>query len=232
MVTAAELRELEAEKLRADVAMAKAQASKFRAQGTYTRRKDAMLKQEQDDLNATAYEQRILEFTREVTEESVAEAISSLGEWRVKSKADITIRITSPGGDTVWGLALYDYVLALRAERIKVVTVALGWAASMSGILLQAGTKRYVAPNMHMLIHNIAATGLPDYIKLPDLEDDMKFMKSLEERGDNILAERSTLSVEEIRKRMARKNWWINAEDAVRLGFADDFWPPKKGRRK
>lgn len=229
MVSAAELRELEAERIRAEIAARKAQASKFRAEGTYLRRKDAKLKLDQEDIDASTYEQRILEYTKEVTEESVDEAITILSEWRARGKDSITIRITSPGGSSIHGFALYDYILSLRSEGIKVDTVALGWAASMAGILLQAGTKRYIALNAHMLIHEVAVDGLP-WMKLNELKDELELLDSIQSRIATILAERSTLSVAEVSKRMKRKDWWLDAEKVVELGFADGLWPPKTKR--
>src|SRR3990170_8550956 len=99
MATPAELRELEAERIRAEIAVRKAEASKFRAEGTYLRRKDAILKQEQDLEDASVYEQRILEFNGEVNEDSVKEAITTLSEWRARGEKSITIRLLCQGGD-------------------------------------------------------------------------------------------------------------------------------------
>lgn len=230
MMTVNELRELQAEEIRAKISAQKALATKLRAEGTYTRRKDSVLAQEIREYEASTYEQRILEFSKEITEESVNETITTLSEWRSLKAKEITFRIVSPGGECIAGFALYDYILSLRSEGIVVNTVALGWAASMSGILLQAGTKRYIAPNAHILIHNLTVQ-LPD-LKLPDIEDEIVFIKMLEKRGTEILAERSKLSLEEIEERMERKNWWFGAQEAVKLGFADSLWPPKRRGKK
>lgn len=230
MVSAAELKELEAEHLRAEIAVRKMEAAKFRAEGSYLRRKESRLKLEQEEAEASLYEQRIYEFSKEVREKSVDEAITTLSEWRARNKNDIVLRLSTAGGDCIAGFALYDYILALRAENIKVYTVALGWAASMGGILLQAGTKRYIAPNAHMLIHGISTSWVRG--KIPEVEDWMVFISMLEQRGITVLAERSTLPEAEIAKRMSRKDWWLGADEVVELGFADDLWPPKRGLPK
>ena len=229
MVNQSQLDELQVEKIKAEIESQKALASKLRAEGTFIRRKDAILKQEKEESDTTVYEQRIYEFTGDVDDDSVGEAITALSEWRARSKDDITLRLSSPGGYVIPGLALYDYVLGIRREGIKVYTVALGWAASMGGILLQAGTKRYIAPNAHILIHNVASTARG---KLPELEDEVDFLKRLEDRGSAILAERSTMTVAQIKKKMNRRDWWLGAEEAVTLGFADDLWPPKRKNRR
>jgi ATP-dependent Clp endopeptidase proteolytic subunit ClpP len=229
VVTASEVNAALVAKYEAETASHKALASKLRAEGTFLRRRDAMLKQEQEEADSSVYEQRILEFTREVDEDSVNEAITTLSEWRARGKKPITIRLSSPGGDCVAGLALYDYILSLRAERIRVVTIGIGWAASMAGILLQAGTKRYVTANAHILIHEVAVSGLP-HMKIPELEDYAYFLKSLQHRGNLILAERSTLTIEEIEERSKRTDWWLTADEAIELGFADGLWPVTRKR--
>ena len=44
--------------------------------------------------------------------------------------------------EVIAGLALYDFIQTLRRKGHKVTTVSYGMAASMAGILLQAGDVR------------------------------------------------------------------------------------------
>ena len=53
------------------------------------------------------------------------------------------------------------------------------------------------------------------------LGDTVEFIGRLEERLLAILAERSVLSADQIRERWGRRDWWLTAEEAVDLGFAD-----------
>ena len=59
---------------------------------------------------------------------------------------DINVYINSPGGSVTVGLAVYDTMRFVNAD---VATTALGMAASISAVLLAAGTKgkRNVLPN-------------------------------------------------------------------------------------
>ena len=68
------------------------------------------------------------------------------------SEKDVSIYINSPGGIISSGMAIYD---TMRFIKNDVVTICLGQAASMSAILLSAGTKgkRFALPNSKIIIH-------------------------------------------------------------------------------
>jgi ATP-dependent Clp protease, protease subunit len=68
------------------------------------------------------------------------------------SKKDIHIYINSPGGVVTGGMAIYDTMNFLQCD---IVTYCIGMAASMSTVLLAAGTKgkRFALPNSRVMIH-------------------------------------------------------------------------------
>lgn len=72
---------------------------------------------------------------------------------------------------------------------------------------------------------DLASEGLPPArdplgIQVPTgpLPEDL----ALQRRLLAILAERSTMTVTAISRRWLRRDWWLDAEDAVSLGFADE----------
>ena len=161
---------------------------------------------------------RVYHFYGMVNQVAVALAMNTIGQWARRETAPIEIVFNSPGGSIIEGLALYDFILSLRDQGNEVTTVGLGMVASMGGVLLQAGDKRVVGRNCHMLIHEASTfTGG----KLSELEDEVAFVKRLQERLVDILAERSTLSKAEIRRRWKRRDWWLSSDQTVELGFAD-----------
>lgn len=162
---------------------------------------------------------RVYNFLGSVSTITVEQCITSLTTWaRMDPGCDITLILNSPGGSVIDGLALYDVLIDLRRKGHRVTTVARGMAASMGGILLQAGDERVVEPNAHVLIHEVSSGAIG---KISEIEDEMAFLRQLQNRLLGILEERSTLSVEEIRQRWERKDWWLGAVEAVELGFAD-----------
>jgi len=65
---------------------------------------------------------------------------------------DISVYINSPGGVVTAGLAIYDTIQFVRPN---IATMCVGQAASMSAVLLAAGTagKRSALPNSRIMIH-------------------------------------------------------------------------------
>lgn len=168
---------------------------------------------------------RVYDFFSEVSEETVSECIAWLSDWAAETQEPILIRLKSPGGDVVEGLALVDYVQGLRNKGLTINTLALGWCASMASILLQMGEKRYMSENSFMLIHEDRTFYEEPFMeKITDTEDRVKFGWMLEERCDKILAERSIYTPKKLRETYARRDWWLDAKECLSKGFADTIW--------
>ena len=156
-----------------------------------------------------------------VTTDTMKAAMTDLGRWsrRFPGKP-LTLMLNSPGGAVVHGLALYDFVLKLRADGHHVTVIVLGQAASMGGILLQAGDKRIVGANSRVLIREVSA-GTQGNIQ--SMSDAVIESQNLWSRLVRLLARRSSLSEAQIRSRALRKDWWLDAHETVALGFADEL---------
>ena len=160
-------------------------------------------------------------FYASVDGDSVQQCMAELGRWsRREPGVPMTVIFNSPGGAVLDGLALFDYLKQLRRLGHHVTTIALGRAASMGAVLLQAGDTRIIGENSFLLVHEVSHIGSG---KVSELEDGVEFTKRLQKRLLAILADRSTLSEKEIQRRWARKEWWLDAEEAVALGLADQL---------
>lgn len=173
-----------------------------------------------DERNAAskASEARVYNFVDAVGSSSVKSCVTVLEEWERRSKDPITIVFNSAGGQVFHGLALYDAITAIKDKGVKVDTVARGMAASMGGILFQAGDERVIGSNAYVLIHEISDITAG---AMADIEDHVDFIKRVQKRCLAILSDRSTLSAKDIEKRWKKTDWWIDADEAVALGFAD-----------
>lgn len=171
------------------------------------------------DARAEAGRTLVYTFYAEVGEESVRAAMQTLATWsRREPGAPITLVLNSPGGRVLDGLALYDFLLRLRGQGHRLRIEVLGRAASMGGILMQAGDERVIGPNAFLLIHEVSggAEG-----RSSELGDRVEFYGLMEKRLLAILAERSSMTERQIKARWQRKDWWLSADEAVTLGFAD-----------
>lgn len=172
-------------------------------------------------MEASKDEAHIYTFLGPVDLESTQVCIDSIGQWhREDPDRPIEIVFNSPGGGVMDGLALFDYIHEIREKGTRIDTVVLGSAASMAGVLLQAGEKRILGKHAYMMIHEVSAGAIGSMSKL---EDATAFLKQLQGRLLTILASRSNLTEDEIKEKWERKDWWLSAEEALELGFADEI---------
>jgi ATP-dependent Clp protease protease subunit len=179
---------------------------------------DATVRRTEGEL-ADAGQALVYTFFAEVDEDSVREAVRELSAWSRRAPGrPIRLVLNSPGGSVLEGLALFDFLGELRSRGHHLQVLALGTAASMGGVLLQAGSDRLLGRNAFVLVHEVRGGAIGTSSSLGDT---VEFIGRLEERLLAILAERSTLTAEQIRARWGRRDWWLTAQEAVDLGFAD-----------
>lgn len=151
---------------------------------------------------------------------SVKTTITQLTEWmRNAPGCEIEIVFNSPGGSVIDGMALWDFLTLVKGRGHHLTTTCLGMAASMAGILLQAGDHRVIGRESYVLIHEVSfgAGG-----KIGEVEDEVEFVRKIQDRVLDIFAARSTLTKRQIANRWRRKDWWLDSEECLRLGFADE----------
>lgn len=180
-----------------------------------------MMRRAERDRAADPRAANVYTFYSAVEPESVQHCMAELGTWSRRGPgSELTVIFNSPGGSVLDGLALFDYLQQLRSIGHPVTTMALGRAASMGAVLLQAGSRRVIGRNAFLLIHEVSHHSVG---KVSEMEDSVGFTKRLQKRLLAILSERSTLNEREIQRRWARKEWWLDAEEAVALGLADEL---------
>ena len=110
-------------------------------------------KRDAADLLAGDEYNRVYRFTGDIDAESVKLAIERLTAWhRLYPDQPIEIIFTSDGGSVEDGMALFDVILGLRRTH-EVTTSALGMAASMAAILVQAGSIRSMGNESSLMFH-------------------------------------------------------------------------------
>jgi len=161
----------------------------------------------------------VFTFVGPVTETAVHRLMDKLEIWSNAHPGDaITIAINSQGGAVMDGFALYDYIQTLKKRGHRVTTVGLGMVASMGGILLQAGDERVMSSRCWLLIHEVQGIVAGSFA---EMEDDMKFNERLQNQSLDILCRNSTFSRKQIINRWKRKDWWLDANEALKGGFID-----------
>jgi ATP-dependent Clp endopeptidase proteolytic subunit ClpP len=168
--------------------------------------------------------QRVYNFTDSVTKSSVTTCIDRLNQWTVMDPGcAIQITFNSPGGSVIDGMWLFDYIRLLRGKGHVVTCIALGYAASMAGILLQAASDgcRVMSQGSWLLIHEVAFSAGG---KIGEVEDEYKFGLRLKEQAAKIFVERSNgkLTREALEAMWNRKDCWLDPGEALALGIIDE----------
>lgn len=163
----------------------------------------------------------VYQFDGAVSGTTVKPCIATLSVWsRMNPGCPITIIFNSPGGSVIDGFALWDFLASLKRQGHHLTTVCRGMAASMAGVLLQAGDKRVIGSESVLLVHEISfgAGG-----KIGEVEDEVAFAKMLTQRVLKIFAAKTNLTAKQIDSRWKRKDWWMDSDEALKLGFADEI---------
>ena len=132
-------------------------------------------------------------------------------------KKDVHIYINSPGGSVSDGMAIYD---TLNFMQCDIVTYCLGMAASMSTVLLSAGTKgkRYALPNSRIMIHQPSggAGGQTSDISIAAKEI-LRWRRTINE----ILAKHSGKTAKQVEEDSDR-DYYMTADEAKDYGLVDE----------
>ena len=173
----------------------------------------------------------LFQFNTVVDAKTVQECVDRLAYWhRTAPECDIEIVFTSPGGDMLYGLALFDYINVIRRQGHKVITGTLGIAASMAGVLLQAGDVRYMGKEAWLLLHEgqMGVSG-----KVADVEDALAWNNRIRGRMVELILSRcreadpttalSGLSKKKLMDGIKRKDWMISSDEALTFGIIDEI---------
>lgn len=134
-------------------------------------------------------------------------------------KKDIYLYINSPGGSVTDGMAIYDTMNLVSCD---IVTYCVGLAASMSTVLLAAGTpgKRYALPNCRVMIHQPSggATGQTSDISIAAREI-LRWRRTI----NDVLAKHTGKDVSQI-ERDSDRDYYMDAIEAKDYGIVDQVF--------
>lgn len=166
----------------------------------------------------------------------VVDIFDEIGFWGVNAAAfqrelaqvnasEITVNLSSPGGEIFEGIAIYN---ALRTHPANVTVRVSALAASIASVIAQAGDKIVMLSGAQMMIHEGSGLCMGNAAEMQQMAE------LLDRQSDNIAtiyAERAGGTPEEWRTRM-RAETWFSAQEAVDAGLADEVEAlPRKGEQ-
>lgn len=169
------------------------------------------------DIYSRLLKERIIFLSGEINNEMADLIVAQLLFLEAEDPdKDIQIYINSPGGSVSAGFAIYDTMQYIKPD---VSTICVGLAASMGAFLLASGTKgkRYALPNADIMIHQpLGGT----QGQAEDIRIQAEKILEIRKRINKILSEKTGQYIEII-NRDTDRDYYLNAEEAVKYGLID-----------
>ena len=169
------------------------------------------------DIFSRLLNDRIIFLSEEVNDTTAALVVAQMLYLEAQDPdKDIQFYINSPGGSVTSGMAIYDTMQYIKCD---VSTICVGMAASMGAFLLAAGTKgkRIALPNSEIMIHQPLG-GMKGQVT--DIQIHAQRLGEIKKKLNEILAERTGKSYEEISRDTERDNF-LTAQQALDYGLID-----------
>ena len=169
------------------------------------------------DIFSRLLNDRIIVLSEDVNSASASVIVAQLLYLEGQDpEKDIYFYINSPGGSVTDGMAIYDTMQYVKCD---VSTICVGMAASMGAFLLSSGAKgkRFALPNAEIMIHQPSA-GTQG--KVTDMEIDVEHFLRIKKNLNQILANNTGKTAEEI-KAASERDHWMTADEAKEFGLVD-----------
>lgn len=170
------------------------------------------------------WQNRVLTINDIIMEEIVVpEYIMPILRWNEEDRGlephqrkPITIYLNTNGGDVFIGLILSEII---KKSVTPVHITVLANAASMGGVILVSGHRRYAYEFSNILIHDgsLGLSGSRNKVK-----DNMKFYDEKDKQLKDFVLNNTKIT-EEKYDSMEDREWWITAQDALELGIVDEI---------
>lgn len=134
---------------------------------------------------------------------------------RLPASGDVVVRLNSPGGDVFDGLAIFNL---LRAHSGHVRVEVLGVAASAASLIAMAADEIAMAEASFLMVHN-AWTGLVG--NAVAFDETAAVLRQVDAAMADVYAQRTGKTVKTVAEMMTAETW-LNADDAIAAGFADE----------
>ncbi len=140
---------------------------------------------------------------------------------KLPDKAPLTLRLNSPGGSVFDAVAIYN---ALQRHTGAVTVSIDGIAASAASYIAMAGDEIIMPENAFLMIHD------PSGMVMGTASDMRSMAEALEKIGASLIkgyAAKSGKPEDEVAALLAKETW-LDAAEALEMGFADTMSEPVK----
>ena len=145
-----------------------------------------------------------------------------------ESEVKTTVRpfeliVSTGGGNADDMMLIYDMMRLIRQD-VDIETTGIGKVMSAGTLLLASGTKgkRRIGRNCRVMIHAVSGGSIGP---MHEITNEFKEIKKIQESYIECLADETDMTVQQIKKYLKQKtNVYLSAEEAVKLGIADEIF--------
>lgn len=160
-----------------------------------------------------------ISFTAEINQNTTEALMGVLAEKINNGCKDFYILFSTPGGSVANGVTLYNY---LRSIPAKVSMHNIGIVDSIGNLVFLAGGLRYAVPNSSFLFHGVGFDiNQSTRFEEKQIKEGLKNIERDQKLISDIIAERTKLSADEVRK-MFLEAVTKTPEEAREVGIIDD----------
>lgn len=139
----------------------------------------------------------------------------------VPDAEEVIVHIHSCGGDLFEALAIFDYLVSLKAAGIKVTTIVEGICASAATVVFLAGDDRKLMENCRFLIHNPSSWADGTAVEIQRVAT---FLVDEQERLV-VFYVKQTGGDAEVLQALMDEDKFVDADTALELKFATEIVP-------
>lgn len=143
-------------------------------------------------------------------------AQSFIEEIKEYKNSDINLHINCVGGDVFDGMAIYNI---LKKRTAKTTVYIEGIAASMGSVIALAADRVVMAENSLFMIHNAWGGAMGE---AKEMKKTAALLDKISGEIADIYVKKTNLPLDRV-KEMMDEETWLNADEALELGFIDSI---------
>jgi len=161
-----------------------------------------------------------INFSAEINEYTSESLMNFLANQLSSGEKEFYILLSSTGGRVDKGITLYNYIKSLP---VKIIMHNIGIVNSVANIIFLVGNERYAVPHSSFLFHGVGFDILqPTRLEEKDLKEKIKIIERDQALMSEIIAEKTRLSIDEIRKLFLEAQT-KTPEEAKKIGLIQDI---------
>lgn len=131
------------------------------------------------------------------------------------------IESNGPGGELFKAWRIIGIVNEVRERGISVDTIVYGYAASANFIVFMCGENRIASPYAELMYHQVRKRDFREKTPI-ETQNEADIMKHIQDSVNKYIADKSKLTLEELKKRIINKEFWMNGKEALEMGFVTE----------